>query len=196
MKANKLSEVAQKFLYEGLGPGTKIEDYKGCDVEEMIELCKQGLQGRETKKYLNPITGQMDFVTDYISEETISDWRLALTEIIALANELSYQVIEDNGGGLSLWVWNNDKLIFGHVGYEYLSTNADTGLVPDLNALDAGDNTSSWEGNDATQEDHDSLTDSEYGWKLIAEGGTGKDRTLYPDQMGRAAEIAFGIESD
>ena len=62
---------------------------------------------------------------------------------------LTWQVSENNGGGLTLYVWDGDKLIYGHAGYEYNPGQ----LSEDIGALKKGDNTSDWEGNDITDED-------------------------------------------
>ena len=60
----------------------------------------------------------------------------------------TYQITENNGGGLTLYVWDNDKLIYAHAGYEYNPSQ----LRDDLAAL-ADSDTSDWDGNDLTNED-------------------------------------------
>jgi hypothetical protein len=72
----EISEVAARFLSEDMGAGSKVEDYKNCDVEEMVEGCKKALNNEA-------------------SEETIENWRMALTEIINLANKSEEQIIAD-----------------------------------------------------------------------------------------------------
>lgn len=61
-----------------------------------------------------------------------------------------WQVTENNGGGLTLYVWDDDnKLIYAHAGYEF----APDALRADITALRNGDDTSEWEGNDLDNED-------------------------------------------
>ena len=57
----------------------------------------------------------------------------------------NYQVIEDNGGGLTLVVFDdNNKVEYLHNGYEYNHGQ----LKQDLNALESGDDPlTDWEGN-------------------------------------------------
>lgn len=63
---------------------------------------------------------------------------------------LSWRVTENNGGGLGLWVWdNNNTLIFAHNGYEY----NDGQLTEDINYLQADDSVDGWDGNEITDED-------------------------------------------
>ena len=109
------------------------------------------------------------------------------------AKTLDYKVVEDNGGGLALYVFDKDgQVIFGSSGYEYSPGH----LTEDLDALDQGDDTSTWESNmDDPQEAWEDYDRWEYGWKIVAEGERG-ERTLYPDRMGRAAQIEFKIEDE
>jgi hypothetical protein len=105
---------------------------------------------------------------------------------------MRYQVIEDNGGGLSLIVFRGKKVIFSHSGYEYNQGN----LTADLDALDGGDDTKSWEGNSETpQSDYDKLTSYEYGWKIVASGSNG-NRKLLKANMGRAAQLEFSVSDE
>jgi len=60
-----------------------------------------------------------------------------------------YQVTENNGGGLTLYVWEDDKLIYAHAGYEYNPGQ----LTQDIQALNDGSDINLWDGNDLTNED-------------------------------------------
>jgi hypothetical protein len=101
-------------------------------------------------------------------------------------------VIEDNGGGLHLFVFRGKKIVFAHSGYEYIPGN----LTQDLSVLDDGGDTSDWEGcSDDPQGDWDNLTGSEFGWSIVASGNNGK-RKLHKAKMGRAAQIEFGVSDD
>ena len=98
-----------------------------------------------------------------------------------------YEVIEDNGGGLILAVYGEKGVVeYLHGGYEY-----NTGqLTEDLNALKNGDDPITWDGNeDFPQEAYDNITSFEYGWEIVADNDG-----IYPDKMGNAASIEFGIE--
>jgi hypothetical protein len=99
-----------------------------------------------------------------------------------------YQVIEDNGGGLHLFIFRGDRPIAYVGGYEARPE----GLIEDLGALDAGTNIKGWELDLTIDpcEQRDSITRYEYGWEIVATGGGGK-RTLYPDRMGAAASLAL-----
>lgn len=100
-----------------------------------------------------------------------------------------YQVIENNAGGLFLFVLTpDDKVVYCHGYYEYNPGR----LSANLNSLDAGDDVTLWDGNDEDgQTIYGELTDQ--GAQIVAEGAAGK-RTLYPDLMGIAAQIEFGVE--
>lgn len=99
-----------------------------------------------------------------------------------------YEVIEDNGGGLTLAVFaENEKVEYLHTGYEYNRG----GLTEDLNALANGDNpVEDWDGNaENPQADYDSMKSYEYGWKIVAD-----NNGIYPERMGAAAKLEFNVE--
>lgn len=103
-----------------------------------------------------------------------------------------YQVVEDNGGGLHLFVFRGRKVIAGFSGYEYNVGNLST----DMNALESGGSTADWEGQmDTPQAAYDNLTGYQYGWQVVAEGGKG-NRKLHKARMGRAAQIEFGVSDE
>jgi hypothetical protein len=111
-----------------------------------------------------------------------------------MSDKLDYRVIEDNGGGLHLFVFDDqDRVIFAHSGYEYNPGQ----LSQDLDALDTGDDTSDWDGNsDDPQGEWDALGVYEpehIGVEIVAAGTNGR-RKLYPHRMGTAAQIEFDIE--
>lgn len=94
-----------------------------------------------------------------------------------------YQVIEDNGGGLTLVVFgNNGNVEYLHSGYEFGSRGR---LLEDLENLKKGDNPIvDWEGNaENPQQEYDNCFLSfEYGWEIVAD-----NEGVYPDKMGGAA---------
>jgi len=64
-----------------------------------------------------------------------------------------YEVLENNAGGITLYVWDDekDKLLYAHAGYEYGETSQ---LYYDLKALwDEEPDISEWEGNDLEDEE-------------------------------------------
>jgi hypothetical protein len=104
----------------------------------------------------------------------------------------TYKVVEDNGGGLSLYVFDGAKVIFAHTAYEYSPGH----LVLDIDALDSGSDTSDWEGcEDDPQASWDSVTSQEYGWQIVANGGGGKHR-LHKAVMGAAAQLEFAVSDE
>jgi hypothetical protein len=104
--------------------------------------------------------------------------------------QYTYQVIEDNGGGLTLVIFDaQDKVVYLHSGYEYNSKPGQ--LQADIEALKHGDNpVTDWDGNEEDpQAMYDNITSYEYGWKVVAD-----DKGIYPDKMGAAASREYGIK--
>lgn len=102
-----------------------------------------------------------------------------------------YEVIEDNGGGLTLAVFNeNGDVDYLHSGYEYGTSGR---LINDLEALKNGDNpVTDWDGNEENpQAVYDNITSFEYGWEIVADNDG-----IYPNKMGCAACIEFGINRE
>lgn len=108
-----------------------------------------------------------------------------------------YKVIEDDGGGLTLVVFGkNEKVEYIHDCYEVNYGQ----LRKDLEALKNGaDPAKDWDGNcygmvcqydlkHKPQELYDAIISYEYGWKIVADNGG-----IYPDKMGGAAKIEFGV---
>lgn len=57
--------------------------------------------------------------------------------------KIKAEIYEDDGGGLTLHVYNGRKMIFSHCGYEHCFNQ----LRSDINALLAGDDVTNWDGN-------------------------------------------------
>lgn len=104
-----------------------------------------------------------------------------------------YQVIEDNGGGLTLIVYGeNGEIEYIHTGYEYYPGQ----LLNDLEALKDGDDPArDWDGNDlyTTGMEHPEELESWFpweqkgiGWEVVADNDG-----VYPEEMGEAASIEF-----
>lgn len=107
---------------------------------------------------------------------------------------MRYQVIEDNGGGLYLFVFGGrGRIVYASSGHEYRPGSL---TDDDLPALEAGYDTTTWEGEHDPQAAYSALTGYEYGWQIVAEGGIGRQRKLYPGRMGRAAQLEFGVTDD
>ncbi len=103
-------------------------------------------------------------------------------------NTLTWQAIEDNGGGLHLAVFNDSGCIYLHSGFEY--TPGDWAAC--INALKTGENPidAGWEGcADDPQGEYDNIMSYKYGWEIVAD-----EEGIYPDKMGSAAKKEFGIE--
>jgi hypothetical protein len=103
----------------------------------------------------------------------------------------SYEVIEDGGGGLHLYVFDDDdNVIYAGCNFQYCNG----ALLECLHSLDAGENTDGWEDGmygelGDPQSDYDNWPENEK--VLVAEGKDGK-RTLHRERMGHAALTEFG----
>ena len=100
---------------------------------------------------------------------------------------VNFNVLEDNGGGLTLVTFNSAGIVeYLHSGYEYNNGQ----LADDLKALADGANPAKeWDGNaENPQEDYDSMTSYEYGWKVVADNDG-----VYPDNMGAPARLELGV---
>lgn len=106
---------------------------------------------------------------------------------------LTWQVIEDNGGGLYLAVFEGDDLIYYADQYEY-SPDALREAVEVLR--DGGDpRTEGWDlpqwiidGDHDINAVYDDLTSHEHGWQIVAD-----QDGIYYDRMGSAAERVFMV---
>ena len=102
----------------------------------------------------------------------------------------AYKVVEDNGGGLSLFVFAGQNVVYSHSGYEHNPGH----LSEDLKALDGGSDVSEWDGCDKhSQKTWDALFNFESRWNIVAEMVDGK-RSLNVGYMGVAAKLEFGIK--
>ena len=112
-----------------------------------------------------------------------------------MAKKLSYQVIEDNGGGLHLAVFDGDVCIWFASGYEH-SPNR---LLEDIAALQDGADPvqDGWEPDlpdgYTPQRLYDELTSHKHGCErgceIIAD-----ETSIYPHHMGVAGRMAFGLD--
>lgn len=109
-----------------------------------------------------------------------------------------YTVIEDNGGGLHLYLFapGSDKPLATFDGFEYTPGN----LIDTLDSLDSGDAIDHWEGRvnlDETLARWEYLQDNQFGYDVIAyRKASDTERTIKPEKMGRAGQIEFGIEEE
>ncbi|KKM99162.1 hypothetical protein LCGC14_1150640 [marine sediment metagenome] len=98
-----------------------------------------------------------------------------------------YEVIEDNAGGLYLYVYDSaGTVVYTHSGYEYRVGV----LSDDIAALRAGTPpVADWDGGD---DDPQAARDE---WRRWDEGSdycvVADETTVYPDAMGAAAKIEF-----
>lgn len=112
-------------------------------------------------------------------------------EIKTMTSKYDYSVIEDNGGGLHLFLFRpgTEEIAMGFTGFE----GAPGSLVTSLDSLDSGDSARSWDGKmDDAQEQWDFFQSHDYSHQVIVYGENG-ERTLKPDRMGRAGQIEFGV---
>ena len=113
-------------------------------------------------------------------------------EVTIMAKTLSYQVLEDNAGGLHLAVFDGDTCIWYASGYEHSPDS----LQGDITALQDGGHPlqDGWESDlpdgYTPQQMYDNLTSYEYGWEIIAD-----EFDTYPWRMGAAGQRAFGLDS-
>lgn len=107
-----------------------------------------------------------------------------------------FEVIEDNGGGLILAIFNEkNEVEYIHSGYEYNVGQ----LKNDLEELENGSNPatewdgncggSDWEFGNDPQALYDNITSFENGWEIVAD-----NNGTYPNKMGNAARLEFGVE--
>lgn len=110
-----------------------------------------------------------------------------------MARMYDYTVVEDNGGGLHLFLFRpgTEELVAGYTGFEY----APGSLVASLDSLDDGDDASRWEGEmDNAQEEWDYFQSHDYSHQVICYRDSG-ERIIHPDRMGKAGQLEFSIES-
>ncbi len=110
-----------------------------------------------------------------------------------MAKKLSYQVLEDNGGGLHLAVFGADgECVYYASGLEHSPDS----LHAAIEALRDGGHPlqDSWESDlpdgYTPQQLYDELTSYEYGWEIIAD-----DAGVYPERMGAAGRMVFGLDN-
>lgn len=109
-------------------------------------------------------------------------------------SKTTYQVIEDNGGGLHLYVWSGDELVYGHCGFEHIKGS----LAECIQALRNGDDAAAWDGCEVNpRADYDSLTEESRrngGWRIVYTEAGPVDR----ERWGAAAtdELSSLIEAE
>ena len=130
-----------------------------------------------------------------------------------MKKKYQYEVVENNGGGLTLYVWLDGILIYAHAGYQ--CDDGHTQLRNDIAELGTDNSPVNWDGNDLFDEDiinsvrrvpvddsssdyyinddMSSLTEEEYyddaGSSRIIADNDG----IYPELMGNAGSLAFGL---
>lgn len=99
------------------------------------------------------------------------------------------KVIEDNGGGLSLYIMDTDtnRCIYACYGYQHQPGL----LTQDLKTLQEDDSIEGWKGNNREMVAEWATIDIDgVGRELVAELSDGKMYT-YPDAMGHVARLEF-----
>jgi hypothetical protein len=91
----------------------------------------------------------------------------------------TYQVIEDNAGGMYLFFFDGNKVILGVENIEFVTPG-------DLDNVTL-DEAKTWDSQlDNPQSHYDNITSYEFGWQVVAD-----QNGIYPAAMGRAAQIAY-----
>jgi len=101
--------------------------------------------------------------------------------------KITWQAIEDNGGGLHLAVFGDDSVIYLCSGFEFCPGD----LTACIDALKSGESPieAGWENNaDDPQGVYDNITSYEYGWQIVAD-----EKGVYAADMGAAAKKEFEI---
>ena len=103
-----------------------------------------------------------------------------------------YQVIEDNGGGLTLVTFDgNGNVDYFNSGYEYRTAGR---LLQDIEEIKNGGDPvrDYWDGNEEDpQEAYDNMTSYKYGWTVVADNDG-----IYTEEMGNSARVEFGIDRE
>jgi hypothetical protein len=108
------------------------------------------------------------------------------------------EIIEDNGGGLALFVKEDEKIVYGH-SYD----GGGKQILEDIAAYIENHDTSDWDGNmDDPQEAYDGYKDrDEYGqytgpqgWQVVYKYENGMS-FIHHNRMGTAASLLWGRES-
>lgn len=113
-----------------------------------------------------------------------TDFRIMQTVIKRIKKK--FIIIEDNGGGLTLVVFDdNGSISYLRTGYEYILGR----LTNDLIELANGSDPSTWYNCEENPEEiYNDFLFHEYGWEIIADNDG-----LYSDKMGAAGRLEFGI---
>jgi hypothetical protein len=100
-----------------------------------------------------------------------------------LEEKMTYQVIEDNGGGLFIFFFDgNDSVVLGVENLEF----AQPGDLDNPSLSEA----KSWDSQlDNPQAHYDDITGRQFGYEVVAD-----QHGVYPSRMGRAAQIIFRVE--
>jgi hypothetical protein len=102
----------------------------------------------------------------------------------------AFKAIEDNAGGLHLFVFESDRCIYAAHGFE----EGLGGLTDAIKSIaDGSDPTNDWDGGDENPEaswaEHEAREERwPHGYKTVAD-----EDGQYPDVMGRAARREFGL---
>lgn len=107
--------------------------------------------------------------------------------------KLNWKVSEDNGGGLQLWVLEDNNVVYVSSGYEYNVGQ----LCLDLGVLRSFDSVEDWDGNEVEaelydiQEQYESILKDKYP-VIIAEGQDNYAKLHY-GIMGKSGRLEFDI---
>ena len=117
---------------------------------------------------------------------------------MTMLNKLKFEAIEDNSGGLHLFIFEdasgngNDQIIYEHSGYEYNLGQ----LTDDIASLLSGGHPDNWEGcEDNPQSDYDYVTNNQYGFNIVASCNYHGVYEIDINAMGLSALREFNIDN-
>ena len=103
---------------------------------------------------------------------------------------MKYQYIEDNGGGLYLFVFDDENCVVDGIENLEHATHGEWYLVNDSLNHNAIDEIELWEGHlQDPRKEFDCFMASPFGCSVVCQDGE-----LFPDRMGRAAQFYFGVD--
>lgn len=169
-----------------IAPGSFPKPAGNAVIEICNFDCRQKVEGLNKEawgwiKYKNKLT-----------EQQAANYELVL-DPIENTNPTKFEAIEDNAGGLHLFVFDNSgNVVYCHSGYEQEMGK----LINDIAELCTGDlPVEDWDGNCneytniTPQEFYNQITQHEYKWNIVADNDG-----IYPEKMGVAAKREFGIK--
>lgn len=167
-----IKQVGDTVHYQ-LDPEADTEIYEFCSYKKLFDTLLKD-----------------DFVETMVDLGYLEEQKNESEDEYAMTN-LSYQVIEDNSGGLHMAVFDVDGSVrWMHSGYQYHEQD----LLSDIEKIRAGEDPAvdGWEADEVNrQELYDEIMSYTNGYEVIADTDS-----VYAELMGNAGQRAFGIQKD